>query len=228
MSGSWGRSTSFEGKRFKDAARGDLELGRPRAARPNARRHEAAAQGAARRCSSASRTPWASGSTEVRVSVAPDRFAGLPGARRARPGRSRCGASWRPQGQKVPDSKPVLELNVEHPLVQYLEGVADDEPVQRARAAAVRPGGAAEGGQLANPADYVRRLNRLLVRLAVPRPAHDAHGAASPRGRAPDAAGPAGDLEALIETPAAAEGSAPRRSAPSPWSAIRIRCSAAR
>ena len=29
-------------------------------------------------------------------------------------------------GQKVPESKPTLELNVEHPLVKYLESVGDE------------------------------------------------------------------------------------------------------
>ena len=30
-------------------------------------------------------------------------------------------------GQKVPESKPTLELNVGHPLVKYLEGVPEGE-----------------------------------------------------------------------------------------------------
>ena len=70
-------------------------------------------------------------------------------------------------GQQVPESKPVLELNVGHPLVKYLEGVAEAAQFKELAQLLYDQAALAEGGQLANPADYVQRLNRLLVRLAV-------------------------------------------------------------
>ena len=72
------------------------------------------------------------------------------------------------QGQKLPDSKPTLELNVEHPIVRHLEGVTDDASFGELAQLLYDQAALSEGGQLVNPADYVRRLNRLLVRLAVP------------------------------------------------------------
>jgi molecular chaperone HtpG len=69
-------------------------------------------------------------------------------------------------GQKVPESKPVLELNVSHPIVKYLDGVADNDQFKELAQLLFDQAELAEGGQLANPADYVQRLNRLLVRLA--------------------------------------------------------------
>ena len=85
----------------------------------------------------------------------------------------------------------------------------------------------AEGSPLANPPEYVQRLNRLLVRLAAPRraalaceppPAPSASHRRSRRGVS----------QALIETPPADSGRAARRCAPSAWSVIRTRSTAAR
>jgi molecular chaperone HtpG len=69
-------------------------------------------------------------------------------------------------GQKVPESKPTLELNVEHPLVKYLESVGDEGQFKEFAQVLYEQAALAEGSQLANPAEYVQRLNRLLVRLA--------------------------------------------------------------
>jgi molecular chaperone HtpG len=69
-------------------------------------------------------------------------------------------------GQKAPESKPVLELNVTHPIVKYLDGEKDAGQFAQLAELLYDQAALAEGGQLANPADYVQRLNRLLVRLA--------------------------------------------------------------
>lgn len=64
-------------------------------------------------------------------------------------------------GQNAPDTKPVLELNPEHPLVQRLkiEKTHFDEWVNILFDQAVL----AEGGHLEDPASFVRRLNMLLL-----------------------------------------------------------------
>ena len=64
-------------------------------------------------------------------------------------------------GQNAPDSKPVLELNPEHPFVQRLKIEKNhfDEWVNVLFDQAVL----AEGGQLEDPAGFVRRLNMLLL-----------------------------------------------------------------
>lgn len=68
-------------------------------------------------------------------------------------------------GQKVPESKPILEINVEHPLVQRLSAETDD--VRFAELANILLDHAllAEGSQLDNPAEYVRRMNQLLLEM---------------------------------------------------------------
>jgi len=68
-------------------------------------------------------------------------------------------------GQEVPSSKPILELNPEHPLVIKLRdekpGKRFDDWVEVLFDQAVL----AEGGQLDDPATFVARLNALLLEL---------------------------------------------------------------
>ena len=64
-------------------------------------------------------------------------------------------------GQKLPEVKPVLEVNAEHPLVRQLEGAAEhfDDLAHILFDQALL----AEGGLPDDPAAYVRRVNALLV-----------------------------------------------------------------
>lgn len=64
-------------------------------------------------------------------------------------------------GQNAPDTKPILELNPDHPFIQRLkiESGHFDEWVNVLFDQAVL----AEGGQLEDPAGFVRRLNMLLL-----------------------------------------------------------------
>jgi molecular chaperone HtpG len=63
-------------------------------------------------------------------------------------------------GQEAPDAKPVLEVNPHHPLVKKLDTTErfDDLAHILFDQAAL-----AEGGQLEDPAAYVRRVNSILV-----------------------------------------------------------------
>ncbi len=69
-------------------------------------------------------------------------------------------------GQKAPETHPVLELNVTHPLVRYLDGITDGGEFAELAQLMYQQAALAEGTQLSNPPEYVARLNRLLVRLA--------------------------------------------------------------
>jgi molecular chaperone HtpG len=63
-------------------------------------------------------------------------------------------------GQKVPEVKPVLEVNAEHPLVKKLDGSEHfDDLAQILFDQAVL----AEGGLPNDPAAYVKRVNALLA-----------------------------------------------------------------
>src|SRR3984957_9742794 len=160
-----GQVDSFEGKSFKDAARGDLDLGSltPETERTKTEEQSKEHQGLLKRVKDALGERVA----EVRVA---SRLTDSPSCLVM--GERDVGAAMRrileAQGQKLPDSKPTLELNVEHPIVRHLEGVTDDASFGELAQLLYDQAALSEGGQLVNPADYVRRLNRLLVRLAVP------------------------------------------------------------
>ncbi len=68
-------------------------------------------------------------------------------------------------GQEVPESKPILEINVDHPLVVRLSGETDDERFDELSNIVLDHALLAEGSQLENPAAYVHRMNKLLLDL---------------------------------------------------------------
>ena len=68
-------------------------------------------------------------------------------------------------GQPLPESKPVLELNVEHPLVRRLDAESDDKRFASLAAIVLDHALLAEGTALDNPAEYVGRMNRLILEL---------------------------------------------------------------
>ncbi len=68
-------------------------------------------------------------------------------------------------GQSLPDSKPILEVNMGHPLLQRLDVERDDGRFEALAGIVLDHALLAEGSQLENPADYVARMNRLLLEL---------------------------------------------------------------
>jgi molecular chaperone HtpG len=69
-------------------------------------------------------------------------------------------------GQKAPDSKPIFELNPEHPLVVKLEAESNETRFSDLAHILFDQANLAEGAQLQNPAAYVQRLNKLLLELS--------------------------------------------------------------
>ena len=69
-------------------------------------------------------------------------------------------------GQTVPQSKPVFEINVDHPLIQRLDGEADEQRFSDLAGVLLDQARLAEGQQLEDPGTYARRLNRLLLELS--------------------------------------------------------------
>jgi len=158
-----GQLEAFEGKRFKDAARGDLDLG-PLASAADKARHDAElkeSKGLLKRI----KDSLGERVTEVRVS---DRLKDSPALLVL--GEHDLGDRLRrilsAAGQKVPEAKPVLEVNVTHPLVRYLDGITEQGDFSELAQLLFEQAQLAEGTTLANPPDFVLRLNRLLVRLA--------------------------------------------------------------
>lgn len=68
-------------------------------------------------------------------------------------------------GQTLPETKPVLEINVEHPLLKRLAAESDDERFGALSHIVLDHALLAEGAQLGDPAAYVQRMNRLLLEL---------------------------------------------------------------
>lgn len=68
-------------------------------------------------------------------------------------------------GQQVPASKPVLEINVAHPLLVRLAEEADSGRFAIRAEILLDHALLAEGSSLDNPADYVQRVNNLLLEL---------------------------------------------------------------
>jgi molecular chaperone HtpG len=158
-----GQLDEFEGKKFKDAARGDLELGSLENEADKKEREEALKEnkGLLKRVKDALGDRVQEVRTSVRLRESPACLV---------LGEHDLGASMRrilsAAGQKVPESKPVLEINTGHAIVKYLDSVTDAGQFNELAQLLYDQASLAEGGQLPNPADYVQRLNRLLVRLA--------------------------------------------------------------
>jgi molecular chaperone HtpG len=157
-----GQIDEFEGKKFKDVARGDLELGSLAGAADKEKQEQEhkESKGLLKRVKDAlgDRVSEVRNSTRLKDSPAVLVL-----------GEDELGANMRrilqATGQKVPESKPALELNVTHPLVQYMEKADSEDQFGELAQLLYDQAALAEGGQLANPAAYVQRLNRVLVRL---------------------------------------------------------------
>jgi molecular chaperone HtpG len=63
----------------------------------------------------------------------------------------------------MPDIKPILEVNGEHPIVAGLKNVDDEERIADTAAVLLEQALLVEGIKLNDPADFVKRLNRLLA-----------------------------------------------------------------
>jgi len=69
-------------------------------------------------------------------------------------------------GQQVPASKPILEINPSHPIVERLKQEADDARFADWSHILFDQATLAEGGHLEDPASFVKRLNELMLTLA--------------------------------------------------------------
>ena len=68
-------------------------------------------------------------------------------------------------GQSVPAAQPVMEINPSHPIVERLKEETDDERFSEWSRILFDQALLAEGGQLDDPAGFVKRLNQLLLAL---------------------------------------------------------------
>jgi len=69
-------------------------------------------------------------------------------------------------GQSVPDSKPIFEINIDHPLIARLDAEQDEQRFGDLAAVLLDQARLSEGQQLNDPGAYATRLNRLLLELS--------------------------------------------------------------
>ena len=158
-----GQLREFEGKRFKDAARGELELGTlatpPTAG--GARRSSRRARRCCERCKDAlgeRGAPKCARALRLQDSpVCLVRHEGEPSVQLRR--------VLEASGQHWPAAKPLLELNIGHPLVSYLDGLADATVFAELTRMLYEQALLTEDGTLADPGAFAQRLNGLLARL---------------------------------------------------------------
>ncbi|MDX2464917.1 MAG: molecular chaperone HtpG, partial [Porticoccus sp.] len=68
-------------------------------------------------------------------------------------------------GQQIPESKPVFEINPEHLLVLKLKDESDEAQFSGLTQVLFDQALLAEGGQLDDPASFVKRINELLLSM---------------------------------------------------------------
>jgi len=151
----------FEGKPLVSVAKGDLELGKLES---EAERDESRKQADAyRELVERIRKALGDRVNDVRVTA---RLTASPAClvADARDPGANLQRILRSVGQDVPRFKPILEINPDHPMVQrlkYEEKRFDEWAVLLFDQALL-----AEGGQLDDPAGFVKRLNELMLDLA--------------------------------------------------------------
>jgi molecular chaperone HtpG len=69
-------------------------------------------------------------------------------------------------GQAMPESKPNLEINTAHPLIEKLDKEADEDRFNDLASILFDQASLAEGGQLDDPSSYIQKLNKLLLDLS--------------------------------------------------------------
>jgi len=158
-----GYLNEYDGKPFQDVARGDLDLGDVETEEDKKHKEEAAEEH--KELLERIKTALTDRVQEVRVT---NRLTDSPACLVT--GDFDMGAQMKKimeaAGQKVPDSKPIFEINVDHPLVQRLESEKGDERFNELSAVLLDQATLASGEQLQDPGAYVSRLNRLLLELA--------------------------------------------------------------
>jgi len=69
-------------------------------------------------------------------------------------------------GQAIPAINPILEINASHPLVTFMEQEETEEQFNELAGLLYDQALLSEGGQLEDPAGFVHRLNRIMVKLS--------------------------------------------------------------
>lgn len=152
----------FDGKKFEDVSKGELDLGQVETEEEKAVKESAekAFEGLVAQV----KTILTDKVEDVRIT---HRLTDSPACLVV--GQHDMGAQMRrimeAAGQAMPETKPTLELNPTHPLVERLEKETNETRIEDIVWILFDQAALAEGGHLENPAEYVQRLNKLLLEL---------------------------------------------------------------
>jgi molecular chaperone HtpG len=157
-----GQLHEFEGKSFQDAARGDLELSKvgDAPAAPEAAATDSSHEALFGRITAALGDAVAGVKVSQRLAESPACLTRSDDEMSESMRRILAAAG---RGD-APAAKPQLELNMSHPLVQRLAGL-EGEDFSELSQVLYDQAQLTEQGQIANPGEYVRRLNSLLLKL---------------------------------------------------------------
>ncbi len=154
--------TEFDGKKLQSVAKGDLDLGS--LADEEEKKEQAQEADAFKSLTDKIKDSLGEQVKEVRIT---HRLTTSPACLVA--GEHDMGGNLerllKAAGQNVPDSKPILEINPKHALVQRLKDQTDSDKFSDWTAILFDQSLLAEGGQLEDPAAFVRRLNELWITL---------------------------------------------------------------
>jgi molecular chaperone HtpG len=155
--------TEFEGKPFKSVTMGDLDLGK--LDEPDAKEDEAKQEGEFKDVVERMKTVLADRAGDVRLTR---RLTDSPAClvSDAHGMSTNLERILKSAGQHVPSSKPVLEINPDHPIVERLKQEANETLFGDWSHILFDQATLAEGGQLDDPAAFVKRLNALTLSLA--------------------------------------------------------------
>jgi molecular chaperone HtpG len=153
----------FDGKALRDVARGDLDLGdlEDSASKEAREKQQQESKDLVERVKKALDTRVETVRVTARLTESPACLV---------VGEHDMGVQMRrimqASGQKMPESKPILELNPEHPLVRRLDHESDEDRFAALATILFEQAQLASGDELEDPAAYVQRLNRLLLELS--------------------------------------------------------------
>jgi molecular chaperone HtpG len=155
-----GSLTEFEGKKLQSIAKGDLDLGKleDEADKEAQKQVEENAKGLVERIKAA----LGDAVKEVKVTHRlTDSPACLVAGEHDLSGN--LARILKAAGQQAPESKPILEVNPAHRLVEKLQAESDDAKFADYAHVLFDQALLAEGGQLEDPASFVKRINSLIL-----------------------------------------------------------------
>jgi molecular chaperone HtpG len=161
-----GYLTEFDGKSFQDVARGDLDLSAIIGEQDDADKDSKSKAKKKDKTAEDALLERVKGLLETKVEAvkSTSRLTTSPACLVV--GQDDMGEQMRKimqaAGQAVPETKPILELNMEHPLVAKLADEKEDENAGRLASVLFDQAALSAGRQLENPAQFVQELNKLM------------------------------------------------------------------